>query len=1258
MSRTHPTHRYRRGAAALAAVLLGSGLNAAYAAPSAPSDQGSDTAVAADNSSESDSAALLAEPQQHEPNHFGSSPFTPREATDSLFVVDESPGLDTGCTFRSSGPLEFDIEVDRVLGDADRDRLVSNGLLPQFASLRMPAYDVDFDAVVPPYNPERDRVLFNGQVVQEEWLTGENDVWKMNQFLVPIEWVEFAADPGAGGTPEPVVNTITIEIDTANTDELWCTSIDWAELSFTMPRPTVFAHGIFSSHDIWLTPWSATLQDAGIYTHDTLDMGALDSIANNADKIGVAVEETRERYGVDSVNMVVHSKGGLDSRHYVESHEGVDRIVQLGTPNAGSPLADLAQGIVVSVGGIGGSLIGGLAAPAGVQLTTPYMWLYNNTHALSPEVDFTVMAGDYSATGCPLTLDCLRDRFLLQVTGQGDTIVPLWSAHRFASMLQHTYASSGQDKDATHGGLHHSDAILDLLSPTVEQPGTDDTGAVFSTQSASIGPTAEGPVGQLPQHTATVVGLTAAGPGEHEVPIDASSPTFVSVLYTAGAAVTVELVSPSGDRITPSTPGVEFEDSEMEGSRLAVYHLPSPEVGTWTVEVGGGSATTAYAIHAWPSETDVSLTVELPEPSVASGEAVTVHATLTDGATALTGAQLSATVLRPDDTSVEVALADDGLGADATAGDGIYSTTLTTGPVGMYRLGVVASGDTADGTPFSREVFALATASSGQATVGTITDQGVDTNGNGLYDELQVSMQVDVDATGTYRVFGELTDSDGNVEISSTVVDLPAGTSPVVVSFDGATIYDAGVDGPYTLSQLRITEESELALMPVTDLTDAHTTGAYGFAEFEHSGLRLTGVGTAQGVDLDSNGLFDQLAVTVQVHADAAGYYEWSGQLRSPAGTELDFESGAANFTVGTNDLTFVFDGWAVGDSGEDGPYRITDVLLFGAGHNLVAGEAYETPHFTASQFEGYRGEVERIAGANRYETAGLIAQAAPAGSAEVLVASGEVFPDALAMSAAAGAAPGPLLLTRAGSVPLATSAEIQRRVTENGPQALGVAGGREVIHAATVEALSALAGTDAETHFGSDRYATAAAIAAATVAPGATSYVVSGLDYPDALTAATLAAPEQGSVLLTRPGALPSATITQLTAQAPQRIVVVGGTDSVSDDVLAQLQDYAPVVERLSGDDRYATAAAVSDTFDPVIDVLYVATGENYPDALTVAALAGQQGAPVLLTQTGSLPAVAAAAADRLDPDRIIVVGGTESVSDAVLEQLEAYLN
>jgi hypothetical protein len=79
--------------------------------------------------------------------------------------------------------------------------------------------------------------------------------------------------------------------------------------------------------------------------------------------------------------------------------------------------------------------------------------------------------------------------------------------------------------------------------------------------------------------------------------------------------------------------------------------------------------------------------------------------------------------------------------------------------------------------------------------------------------------------------------------------------------------------------------------------------------------------------------------------------------------------------------------------------------------------------------------------------------------------------------------------------------------------------------------------------------------------------------------------------------------------------------------------------------------ASAVSST-----PVVYVATGENFPDALGSAAASAVQGGPVLLITKDSIPAVTAAELSRLSPDVIYVSGGTAVVSDAVFTQLKAY--
>ncbi|AXH96830.1 cell wall-binding repeat-containing protein [Ornithinimicrobium avium] len=191
----------------------------------------------------------------------------------------------------------------------------------------------------------------------------------------------------------------------------------------------------------------------------------------------------------------------------------------------------------------------------------------------------------------------------------------------------------------------------------------------------------------------------------------------------------------------------------------------------------------------------------------------------------------------------------------------------------------------------------------------------------------------------------------------------------------------------------------------------------------------------------------------------------------------------------------------------------------------------------------------------------------------------------------------------------------------------------------------------------GADRYATAADLALANFDPGvATVYVGSGQDFPDAVSGGALAGTEGVPVLLTRSGSLPAPTRAALQTLAPARIVVLGGPTAISADVEAQLAAYAGTVERLAGSDRYGTSAAVAAQYPAGVNVAFLANGSGFPDALSASAAAGVQDSPVLLTRAGSIPAEVAAQLARLDPARIVVLGGTDAVSDAVMTQAHAY--
>ncbi|AXH95332.1 cell wall-binding repeat-containing protein [Ornithinimicrobium avium] len=308
---------------------------------------------------------------------------------------------------------------------------------------------------------------------------------------------------------------------------------------------------------------------------------------------------------------------------------------------------------------------------------------------------------------------------------------------------------------------------------------------------------------------------------------------------------------------------------------------------------------------------------------------------------------------------------------------------------------------------------------------------------------------------------------------------------------------------------------------------------------------------------------------------------------------------------------------------------------------SLLSQECQENPPGTVPP------EVTRIAGLDRYATAARVSEQFAPGVRTVYVASGRNFPDALAAAARAGSLGGPVLLVRPDSVPAATRVALQRL----DPRTVVVAGGTTAVSAGVESTLRGLV-PDAvvSRRAGADRYGTAARIAAAYRSADVV-YVAAGTNFPDALAGAARAADHRAPVLLVRQGSLPAVTASQLERLAPDRIVLLGGTSAVSRAVERQLRAYG-TVERVAGDDRYDTAARLSQELATSQDV-FVATGLDWPDALAGAARAGATGSPLLLVRTGRIPAVTWAELDRLDPGRVIVLGGTTVISGTVVDLL-----
>jgi putative cell wall-binding protein len=106
----------------------------------------------------------------------------------------------------------------------------------------------------------------------------------------------------------------------------------------------------------------------------------------------------------------------------------------------------------------------------------------------------------------------------------------------------------------------------------------------------------------------------------------------------------------------------------------------------------------------------------------------------------------------------------------------------------------------------------------------------------------------------------------------------------------------------------------------------------------------------------------------------------------------------------------------------------------------------------------------------------------------------------------------------------------------------------------------------------------------------------------------------------------------------------------AVSLDVEQSLHAYSADVKRLAGADRYLTAVAVADdAFPAPTPYVFLATGLDFPDALSVDAIAGAAGSPVLLVPKTCIPAAVNADIDRLNPGHLVIVGGPAVVTSAV---------
>lgn len=242
-----------------------------------------------------------------------------------------------------------------------------------------------------------------------------------------------------------------IIVSTATTSSLWIFHSANGQPSITnkRPLPVILIHGYFEPKSVW-DHWQNLLESKTktfAVTFNTTD-DKCGSADEHAKELGQVIKEVKRETGQDKVNIVGHSKGGLDARVYLANNhtsKDVANLIMIGTPNAGSPLADFVVGNSLPyIQSIYGKIFASywLCTPALLDLQTNA----NATLATrNNNTNYYTIAGNWIPNAfipnCSAqAIDFLGSTFL---AAPSDGIVPLWSVEStnqtyFHNLLPHS----------------------------------------------------------------------------------------------------------------------------------------------------------------------------------------------------------------------------------------------------------------------------------------------------------------------------------------------------------------------------------------------------------------------------------------------------------------------------------------------------------------------------------------------------------------------------------------------------------------------------------------------------------------------------------------------------------------------------------------------------------------------------------------------------------------------------------------------------
>lgn len=430
----------------------------------------------------------------------------------------------------------------------------------------------------------------------------------------------------------------------------------------------------------------------------------------------------------------------------------------------------------------------------------------------------------------------------------------------------------------------------------------------------------------------------------------------------------IELVSPSGQRFSSGNidgAGVKSRifpdpaDPQTTGANY-VFVLTRPQAGKWTYVIQDTAPLTKPrgVLMNMFSSSPVRAGMLSTYFNNRANNDVNLALVVADGQNILKNPSITATLIKVDDPAfieAPVNFHDDGANGDTVAGDGLFTASVKSGVPGDFQVFANIEGTNTKGSPFQRNAYTTFKVNPDRAHFsGSFTNRGIDTDGDGLINQIGVSPSVEVLEGGEYEVAVTVTASNGESITSNTIANLPVGSASPEVKFKSEDIKNfLKVNGPYVVSKAILSRYDIDASATLDRAYNLGNTAAYQLGQLQRNAIESSSGGSAVGVDTNGNGKFDFLDATIPVNLINGGYYNWSARLVDKNQNQIALASGGGSLSAGNANVKLRFNGAAIGNNKVDGPYFVKNLIVYG-GQSLRVSDALTTQSFTASQFEGF----------------------------------------------------------------------------------------------------------------------------------------------------------------------------------------------------------------------------------------------------------------------------------------------------------------